>query len=162
VWNVNNQEGIHTYEVERSKDGKSFEKIAALSARNSENYSLIDETPFSGNNYYRIKAIARSNRGIYSNIVRVNLNETQISISTYPNPAKGNNLQISVSNFEKGNYHLNIYNAAGQKAATRQITYDGGSSMFNIGIESLAPGMYLMQLINEQNESIAEQKLIRQ
>jgi len=161
-WTVNDQQGIKTYEVERSDDGKEFEKIASMTAEEKADYSFSDQTPFSGNNYYRIKAIARSSNGVYSNIVRVNLNQINASLSSYPNPAKGGNLQISISNLNKGNYFITLYNAAGQKAAVKQLSFEGGNSMINLSIEHLAPGMYLMQLMNEHGEAIAEQKIIRQ
>ncbi|HRO44175.1 MAG TPA: T9SS type A sorting domain-containing protein, partial [Flavipsychrobacter sp.] len=161
-WVVNNEEGIHTYEVERSNEGKAFSKQGAVSSEQKTEYSFNDETPLSGNNYYRIKAIARSNSGVYSNIVKVNMNQTNTELSTYPNPAKGNNLQISVSNLTQGNYFISIYNISGQKVASKQINYEGGSSMINMNIENLTPGIYMIQLMNERAESIGEQKLVRQ
>jgi len=161
-WAVNDQQGIKTYEVERSSDGKEFKKIASLNAAAKADYSFTDQAPFSGNNYYRIKAIARSSNGVYSNIVRVNLNQINASLSSYPNPAKGSNLQISISNLIEGNYFISLYNAVGQKAEVKQISFEGGSTMINMNIDHLDPGIYIMQLVNEQGETIAEQKIVRQ
>jgi len=161
-WTVNVQQGIKTYDVERSSDGKVFEKIASLTADAKADYSFTDQAPINGNNYYRIKAIARSSNGVYSNIARVNLNQINASLSSYPNPAKGSNLQISISNLNEGNYIICLYNAAGQKAGSTQIRYEGGSSQINMNIEHLVPGIYIMQLMNEQGDAIAEQQIVRQ
>ena len=148
--------------MERSEDGKSFSKIASLAAGNNEQYSYKDEVPFSGNNYYRIKAIARTEKGIYSNIVRVNMNSNIAELTTYPNPVKDGNVQINVSNLNKGAYLVNIYNSLGQKVAEKQLNYEGGSSRMNMNIQSLAAGMYHLSLTNDKGEKIAEQKIVKQ
>lgn len=161
-WNVSEQKGIHTYEVERSNDGRSFVKIASLPAADEQGYNYMDEQPFDGDNYYRIKAVARSTSGVYSNIVRVKLQQTRAMLNSYPNPAGGNQLQIGLSNLAKGNYHLSVYNIAGQKVAAKDLSYEGGSAVISMNIENLTPGNYVLQLVNEQGESVAEQKMVRQ
>ncbi len=162
-WTVASQDGTHTYEVERSGDAKSFSKIASLTATADNTYSYADEAPLNGNNYYRIKAIARSsNNGLYSNIVRVSGNIAGAELTVYPNPVKDGRLQVSVSNLTQGSYTISLYNTNGQKAATKHVNYEGGSIMIEMDIASMANGMYMMQLTNEHGETIAEQKIVKQ
>ncbi len=162
TWKVSKEEGVRMYEVERSSDGTAFEKTGMVMSANREQYGFIDETPFSGPNYYRIRALARSTKGVYSNTVRVNMNTAEPVFSAYPNPAGGSSLQLSIGNLNRGRYHLRIYNAAGQLTDTRQISYNADNPMILIGIETLAPGIYLMQVVDNQGNQVAEQKLIRQ
>jgi hypothetical protein len=162
-WAVANQDGIRTYDVERSSDAKSFSRIATVGAGADNMYNYADEAPLSGNNYYRVKAIARSSdHGVYSNIVRVNSNTAGAELNAYPNPVQDGHLQISVANLTKGSYTISLYNTVGQKAATKQLSYDGGSTVIDLNIESLANGIYLMHLTNENGEPIAEQKIVKQ
>jgi hypothetical protein len=162
-WAVASQDGIRTYDVERSSDAKSFSKIGTVTVSADNTYNYADEAPLNGSNYYRIKAIARSsNSGVYSNIVRVNMNSVGAELNVYPNPVKGGQLQVSVSNLTTGVYNISLYNAAGQKAATKQISYEGGSAVVDMNVASLANGIYIMHLTNDKGETIAEQKIIKQ
>ncbi len=161
-WTVASQEGITIYEVERSSDAKSFSNIATVQAGTDNTYSYADETPFGGNNYYRIKAVARSTNGVYSNIVRVSMNATNAELNAYPNPVKDGHLQVSVSNLIKGNYVISLYNATGQKVATKQVSYEAGNTMIEMDVNTLANGIYMMQLTNDSGEKIAEQKIVNQ
>src|SRR5690606_24120367 len=66
TWSVADEKGTRYYEVEKSADGKSFARIALVAAEGKTEYRFTDDAPFTGNNYYRIKAVARSSRGVYS------------------------------------------------------------------------------------------------
>ncbi len=162
-WTVASQDGIRSYDIERSSDAKTFTKVTTIAAGGDNAYSYKDETPLNGNNYYRIKAIARStNNSVYSNVARVNMNSMGAELNTYPNPVRDGHLQISVANLAKGNYTITLYNSAGQKAATKQMSYETGSAVIEMNITSLPDGIYMMHLANNNGETIAEQKIIKQ
>ena len=65
-------------------------------------------------NYYRIKAQETTGKIVYSKILSVNIGSTTESLRLYPNPVKGNQINISMSNIKRGKYTLRVINTAGQ------------------------------------------------
>jgi len=89
-WETANESQFSQYEIERSDDGQSFMKIAAVSAENSPSgasYEYLDQNPLSGTAYYRLKMIENDGSYSYSDIVSVTINPAIPQIQLYPNPA---------------------------------------------------------------------------
>ena len=130
------------FEVEKSKDGIDFEKIITLKAKGDGNsfekqyYSTIDEKPYSGISYYRLKQIDKDKTFSYSEIKEVEFLQNGILI--YPNPASDIvNIKIS----QNSNFSFVLYNSAGIKVMEeKNITSD--FSTFNIS--SLSNGIYTL------------------
>ena len=88
-WKTATEEAGDRFEIERSVDGKNFDKIGAIDAKGSAPsvYGFIDQSPLSGTNYYRLKFMNSDGSIFYSNIASANLSENKESaISVYPNP----------------------------------------------------------------------------
>ena len=131
-----------------------------MEANNHNDYSYVDEAPLHGNNYYRIKAVARSNAGVYSATMKVNMGGTTPSLSTYPNPVTGGKLQLLLSDLSEGTYFIRIYNSIGQESGTRQISHSGGATTVTMDMTTLAAGIYNVKLMDEKGETISEQKIM--
>lgn len=158
-WEIDQQEGIAIYEVERSNDGKNFTRLSSVEINAANSYSYIDNSPFAGNNFYRIKAISRNKSGVYSKIVTVKINE-QGTINIFPNPATGASVQVYLNNLEAGVYNLGLYNGAGQKSIVKQISGNSSAIVETFYTGNLAPGIYFIKLSDGKGQVIAVQKLI--
>ena len=149
-WNVNNEENMVKYEVEKSINGRTFGKIgeaAALNSGRATNYSFIDQSPNSGVNYYRLRLIDVNRAPEYSLIVRVDMDGGNDNIRIFPNPVVHQTFTLQLSNMQKGNYELLIYNGIGQIAWRQTIYHDGGSTTKNISLPAqLSKGIYNVQL----------------
>jgi hypothetical protein len=85
------------FEVEKSVDAINFtyigEKAAAGNSSVSLNYTLNDEHPVLGNNYYRLKMIDKDGQFKYSEIINIKVNNVPIAtdgiVKIYPNPTNG-------------------------------------------------------------------------
>jgi len=161
-WNTQSESSMLQYEVEKSASGNNFVKVntTAPKSGNSNTYNWLDAAPFSGTNYYRIKAISLNGEVKYSSIVVVKLNSKNSTIVAYPNPVKGNTIQLQLANMEKGNYSVSLINALGQQVWTKVVNHIGGSSNQTINIGNIASGMYELRIINGQ--TINTQKLIKE
>jgi hypothetical protein len=161
-WNTQSESSMLQYEVEKSASGSNFVKvnITAPKSGSSNTYNWLDAAPFSGTNYYRIKAISLNGEVKYSSIVVVKLNSKNSTIVAYPNPVKGNTIQLQLANMEKGNYSVSLINALGQQVWTKVVNHIGGSSNQTINIGNIASGMYELRIINGQ--TINTQKLIKE
>jgi hypothetical protein len=57
-WKTASEEGFDHFEIERSADGRSFQKIATIHAAGAGYpYQHIDQVPLTGQNFYRLKMV---------------------------------------------------------------------------------------------------------
>lgn len=154
-WQTESEINTNYYDVERAADGRNFSKIntTPIPSVNTStgNYSFIDKAHLKGMNYYRIVSVASSQEKGYSNIVKVNIDESsQPIMAVYPNPVTGNTINLNVENIEPGSYRLQIFNFSGQLVSAKTIRYDAVSSSGKISLnETLAPGKYQLTLSGE-------------
>lgn len=95
-WATANEHNAARFDIERSADGASFEKIGAVAAKGNSSaptdYYFQDKHPLTGINYYRLKQVDLDGRANYSQVVQVNWEASLTGI--YPNPTTGS-VQIS-------------------------------------------------------------------
>ena len=160
-WKTNNENNIRRYDVERSADGRSFIVAGTVSATNgsSNNYQWLDASPFSGNNYYRVKAISHSGQFNYTSVIRIQANAILPVISVYPNPVKGGIVTLKLEGLVAGKYSIQVFNALGLQVAEMSIATAGGSLTKNIRVGQLAKGQYTL-LVQGENGISSTEKLI--
>ena len=154
-WKVEHEINIDHYDVEGSADGRNFQKIGMQAASgngsNTAQYTLLDEHPFSGNNFYRVKSVDISGVVKVSEIVMVAMTSDAEQISIYPNPVKQDGLvHIRFINQEKGVYNARLLNGSGQYIFTQVINHEGGTAVYDLQAgKQIAHGTYTMQLLKE-------------
>lgn len=151
-WITSNEEGVKSYALERSSNGRTaFMPIASVvykGSGTSNEYIYADEKPEPGNNYYRLKIIGSNGNFMYSNTVL--LKNRSFSVLAYPNPVQ-QELFIDVTNMPPGKYKIDIYNAAGAKVQTVN-TAVMQSNLIKINREtSVKPGLHLVVITNTEN-----------
>ncbi len=103
-WTTLTEVNNNFFTVERSKDGYNFEIIAtAKGAGNSTSpikYQQIDNNPFSGINYYRLKQVDFDGKYKDSQIISVKTFMTQNELSIFPNPVTTNEFNIAISGLQ--------------------------------------------------------------
>jgi hypothetical protein len=146
-WSNLTERDLVNYVVERSADGRTFTSINQQLPRSNQNdkesYSAFDATPFSGVNYYRIKALEISGKMIYSKLMKVEIG-SKPGFSLYPNPVVGNQVTVSISS-KQGQYSLKVLNSAGQEVYAKRLSHQGGAMTQNIDLPTtVKPGVYNM------------------
>ncbi|HLG40577.1 MAG TPA: T9SS type A sorting domain-containing protein [Chitinophagaceae bacterium] len=149
-WTNLTERDLVSYVVERSPDGQHFTIIKEQPPRGNQNdkesYSAFDAAPFSGINYYRIKAMEISGKIIYSKVMMVAIGNTVRGFSIYPNPVQGNQVSVSM-NGKKGQYSVKILNTAGQEMYSVRLNHQGDSMSQTIDIPyNIRPGVYNMMI----------------
>ena len=163
-WKVANQLNIASYEVEKSTNGRSFNKVGSQIATQVSNasitYNWLDENAVTGVNYYRIKAIELSGNVKYTDIVKVVLGKAGTGITVSPNPVRGNLVNIQFNNQQAGRYNIRLMNNAGQEVYKNVLQHTGGNASQSINIPSaIARGIYQLEVIAPDNTKKV-QKLI--
>ncbi|WP_375443882.1 T9SS type A sorting domain-containing protein [uncultured Fibrella sp.] len=101
-WSTAWEQVADRFVVERSLDAAEFAEVGTLPAAGNTNgqrtYTLTDEKPNDGANYYRLKQIDQDGAVNYSKTIAVVVRTDQPSVVVYPNPADGRQLHLQVRN----------------------------------------------------------------
>jgi len=147
-WKVANELNIANYEIEKSIDGVRFEKIASHNAGNiSGLYTILDQNPVKGFNYFRIKSIGVDGQHQYSNVAKCWIESTNTIIAAIPNPIKNNKIELSFVHAAVGKYNFKLYNNEGQLLVARNTSHKGGNATHTIQPGIILPnGVYSLKI----------------
>ena len=145
-WNSGSEAGIKNYEVEKSADGIVFsglKNMAASNAATGTSYQLMDEQPFKGNNFYRIRSNNESGKITFSGIALVQLSGKK-GIQVTPTVITNQHFMVSLTDQPAGNYSLLLTSSTGQQVYQKVFKYSGGNNTLEIqlGKASMAAGIY--------------------
>lgn len=144
---------VVNYTIERSANGQPFVALSTVAARinngSRADYSFFDAAPVNGVNLYRIQSLEVDGKMVYSVIVRVDTRTTKTMLTIYPNPAMASEVSFQATDLQKGNYSLQVYNAAGQQVQNKMFNHFGGfiTESLNLPVGTKA-GMYYLQIIS--------------
>ncbi len=148
-WQTGTEVDNDGFEIQHSLNGTSWSALGFVNgAGNSssvQNYSYVHLNPGKSTHYYRIRQVDRNGQSTLSAIRKINFKGEHI-IQVYPNPAKD---QLFVaSTLGKNIKELNLYNTSKQQVLQMYNVSNGGS----INVSKLAPGIYFLRLIYENEE----------
>ena len=130
--------------LERSSDGKHFDEIHNIKGKGNfskeSHYSILDESPLQGMNYYRVKQVDFDAQFSYSNIAVIDNSKFDSQIQIYPNPASSA-LNILNTNEE---IEVTIYNYQG--GLVRKINLVQGRNI--IELDDFQKGIYFIKPIH--------------
>lgn len=154
------------FTIEKSPDGIHFENILeADGAGNSNvnlNYSAVDNFPFSGLNYYRLKQTDYDGQHTYSNIILIENKLEGILVSNvHPNPTT-EDINFDIYTQASGNVRIQILDYTGRIVMDEIQTINEGKSSLNTTMKTLAKGLYTLKVEfgNGQHPSLT--KVIKQ
>lgn len=141
-WNTANEMNVQGFDIEKSVDGKLFNKINFVSATNQlkASYSANDLL-LNGAAYYRLKIIDNDGKYSYSNVVKA-IAFSNNSINVYPNPAT-NMLNVNVLDLNTTK-EFTIFNSFGQPMVTTKMN----QLSQQVNISQLTTGTYFIQFSN--------------
>jgi hypothetical protein len=143
------------FDIEKSINGKVWNRVDFVYGNGNSNelieYSFVDNQPYSGISYYRLKQIDYNGAFEYSKVLSINITKT---INHYfriaPNPTKG--MVYFKHNLDE-NYTLSIYSIDGRLMFSREM----GKEELHMNINSLPLGMYIVEI---QNRTLVIKKKI--
>ena len=139
-WETASELNNKQFEVERSRDSRTFETIITRAGRGTTNattvYNEVDRKPLNGLSYYRLKQVDLDGKTSYSTIVPVSFLKAGEAIM-YPNPVT-DQLTITLDGGTDG-VAATITDLSGRTVRTQQLRADGKLDMAN-----LQAGTYLV------------------
>ncbi|MEO9005237.1 MAG: T9SS type A sorting domain-containing protein [Ginsengibacter sp.] len=125
-WSTSSEQNNSYFDVERSADGNNFSSIGKVNATGNSsstiNYSLPDNDPAAGNNFYRLKMVDVDGKFTFCKIITVNIVEGK-SLRIYPNPAR-NTLFLHSSGID-ANALFQILDLSGKKVKEQKLVLTG-------------------------------------
>ncbi|MBN4061994.1 hypothetical protein JYU20_02225 [Bacteroidales bacterium AH-315-I05] len=150
--------------IERSADGINYDGLTqVLGAGNSNatlHYTTYDENPLPDLSYYRLKQVDFDGSFNYSQVVLVQMVKQEYTISVFPNPVSGTQLNLSGKKLDGKEILVTLNNNMGETVYSKVILLGQQNSFTTtINLENkLMPGMYLM--IGIGKNEIFREKLI--
>lgn len=141
---INNQKFI----IQRSRDGRSWEDIGEVEGAGTDHqfnhYNYLDQLPYKGISYYRLKQIDYNGEFSYTIIVAVNIESGDI-IEVYPNPI-ASHLDLNINTNGDEPIDILLFDTKGQMVSQNKLSGGRGK----IKLPQLASGLYTC-LINGNN-----------
>lgn len=160
-WSVLNEINVKKYEVEKSTDGINYVKVGEVAAIKASNYSWLDLSPFSGNNYYRIKSVDNDGSAQFSQSVVVKFGaDNSQNIIVVNNPIVNGKVQLLVENTARGTYYITLFNQLGQQIANKEITHAGNNATYTVSASGLAKGVYQVLFTNASDFKVVKTVIV--
>lgn len=161
-WSTLTEANNDGFYVERSLDGKAFHLIGKVDSK-AENgtsttellYDFLDDQPFYGSNFYRLKQQDKDGRTSYSSTIRLAVEEQVFpAITLYPNPAVSN-ISIGLSSSASENINIQIMDMSGRMVMQQNQRIAKGENKIDVNISNLQSGNYILQL-NGSTKQVAK------
>lgn len=148
-WETASELNNSHFEVQRSADGASFESIATVQGRGTTStpasYTLTDKLPGNGTNYYRLKQVDYDDAFSYSKTIAVKWNAGDaMKALLLPNPCRGGNCNIAISNAANQETMIQLKDMAGRVVYSK--TVKSNSYLLELPMHELKQlkGLYFM------------------
>lgn len=163
-WTTSTETNNLGFEVERSVDGRTFEKTGnfvkgAGNSRVVQNYSLLDAGALVKANvlYYRLKQIDRDGKVTYSQVIRVAASAEQVNaLTVYPNPFN-TFYNVAFNATSEGKAMIEMTDLQGRLVTSQTASVVSGTNtilMDNIG--TLQVGIYFVKVTKDGETTIVK------
>jgi uncharacterized delta-60 repeat protein len=167
-WATATEKNSSHFVVQRSLDGKGFEKIGEVQAAGNSNqqvaYTFKDENAIVFEQkvmYYRLKQVDLDGSFEYSAIVAFNRDKVAKDIVVYPNPFSDLLTLNLVPGNSEGKINVKLTTLTGKTVYKQELKVANGNQKFEFAVPSqLASGMYLLRV--QHQEKLTVLKVIKQ
>jgi hypothetical protein len=165
TWSTASEINNDYFTIERSKNGIDFKELAQVPAAGNSNqilnYKLIDEQPYQGLSYYRLKQTDFDGKFTFAQIKTVTINDNQKPdhISIYPNPSNINGIYLAwPEGYNDTQTYLQLIDLYGKVLYSDVYTLKNTTMPIFINFENIAVGIYTLQLTHN-SETVKSFKL---
>jgi PQQ-dependent dehydrogenase (s-GDH family) len=151
-WTTATEVNTANFEIERSIDGNSYDKIGTVEA--SGNSSIAIDYAYTDNDaitlsasviYYRLKIVDRDGIYAYSNIITISLADVAGRVTIFPNPAD-DKANVTIGAIADGQVQWKILDNAGRTVLQNTAQLKKGRNNMVININKLSAGIYYLSV----------------
>jgi hypothetical protein len=148
-WSTAQEINSSSFEVERSADQGSWDKIGSVAAKGyssiTTDYSFTDRFPLSGNGYYRLKMIDLDGKFKYSNTLVVSSDKDSRPLVIYSNPFS-DQIRMKVNVSKAQNLSLTVSDMLGKTYLKQSYNAQAGENLINMVPAGAASGVYILHI----------------
>jgi hypothetical protein len=150
TWQVDQEQNLDHFLVERSADGINWESIGTVASLGNStttlNYTYTDASPLASLDYYRLVMVADDGTLTYGSIAMVSASADNSGISVYPNPATDHlNISFSATSTLSGIVNIRLLNVQGQLLLQKSVVNPAGETV-TLTTTTYPPGAYFVQI----------------
>ncbi|SOD20103.1 pectinesterase family protein [Pedobacter xixiisoli] len=150
-WSTLSEKNTSHFDIERSSDGKAFERIGKRDAvgesSSLKSYQFADVNPLSGYNYYRVKAVDKDGQFSESTVLSLKFDLQSTAFNIYPNPTANHEFSIDLLLAKADEVTVKIISLDGRVLQTETGNWLQGKSAKKITLNSNIPsGIYLVNI----------------
>lgn len=164
-WRTKQEYHSAAFEIERSVDNGSWEKIGSVAAAGTSydniDYSYRDINPQGSVLLYRLRQVDIDNRFNYSPVVRISAGSRDKGLRAYPNPFIE---QVSIGLYSalQQQVTLTVADIAGKRIKTETRKLHAGENNFPMTMPSpLSPGLYQVMVTDQAGNPMGQVKLLK-
>ena len=153
-WTVDDPEGLLSFTVERSNDGKTFDNVwqCDTSTRaSSPGFSWTDGKPLAGSNFYRLK-YADNGKSAYSNILRVDEPNGKFAIGQLIAAAGASEVRAELLSPSARTATVTVVNLAGEIVLRKIVSLVPPSVIFEFPTSGWPAGQYFLHLVTDRGD----------
>jgi len=157
-WEVITDAEHDHFVVEESSDGLNFIPSGTVAGNGS---GFTDLQIYSGNNYYRVKAIDKNGVASYSKVINV-VNKTEsVDLYLYPNPVQ-NELRVRLRLTEPDQVKIRVADILGNIIYTGKFYADASIREFGVQTGGWPARTYFITVIGRNDQVLGTQAFIKQ
>ena len=167
LWSTASEVNNEYFAVERSADGVNFSEIGRHPGfGNSDrfiSYSLMDEDPEMGVNFYRIRQVDYNGASSHSGVQQVNfLVDHQLELQVFPNPVQsGEELTANFLMPYDGFARIQLIDPYGNTVVEQKTDVTEGPVRLTIPTTDVASGMYFLKVNTEDFSEVRRIMVLR-
>jgi len=151
-WATSSEENSDKFVVEKSTDGASFTTLTEVKSKGPSSYSVIDNTPTNGTNYYRLVQFDHNGSSTVYGPVSANFTISSASFAVYPNPSTGN-ISFNTDGL-LGNAKVVLSDLQGRVVYSENAQTT--SNAYSLNVKSLAAGQYVLSVSSNGVKKISK------
>ncbi len=163
-WATEAEQNSERFNVQRSKDGVTFETIGSVAAQGNSTtttyYTFDDEHPFEGANYYRLELLETSGEANLSNTILLVIAPDNLGYSFYPNPTD-KLVYYQYEATKKEALRIEVLDVLGKQVSTKNVSSVVGMNRIPVDLSAYPNGTYMVRVHHEGTAQVHTSKIIK-
>jgi IgA Peptidase M64/Secretion system C-terminal sorting domain len=161
TWQTAQEQHVNHFEIQKSFDGKNFQAIGQVKAKNvltKNDYRFTDNSPLRGATYYRLQQFDDDGNTTFSPVRTLDKSD-KFYYKISPNPAS-DFVEITGNTDYKSNMKIEMYNEIGAKVYDFDLKNVENAYQHTIPLSNLPNGVYIV-VLNLPNGYALKEKILK-
>jgi hypothetical protein len=156
-WETATETNNDYFTIERTRNGRDFEVVGTVDGSGTtpqgKEYSLIDNAPYDGLSYYRLKQTDFDGKSTIFDLKAVEFATAHngLSFDLIPNPAGSDQVYVNLEGISDSEVSVNVFDVAGKLVYSKAIMLSSsGTAALELN-NLLSSGLYMVRVADAQN-----------